>query len=222
VIPSTIPSTIPGLNPSSAGLGLPGCILYYDMSESGSILTDLSGNGYNGKVTGCLQVAGPVSGKVRRWAAGSSILCYPRTSAVDHTFEFWMVPTIGTVMALFDCQTGRIIPQITADSTSAYYDTLGGVANYDDINIGDGIWTHLVWVCRSGVSNKMYFDSVEWPGTVPPGAVKIGGTSRVGWYYDSSTGQFIGDMAIVRIYERALSATEVLGLWNADHAKFGI
>lgn len=219
--PSTIPSTIPGLNPSSAGLGLPGCILYYDMNESGSILTDLSGNGYNGKVTGCVQVAGPVSGKVRRWAAGSSILCYPRTSSIAHTFEFWLAPSIGTVMYPLDVQTGRILLQITADATPAYYDTLGGVANYDDISLGDGVWTHVVWVCTTA-ANTMYFDSVAWPGSVAAGAVKIGGTSRIGWRYDMSANQFLGDMGIVRIYDRALSASEVLSLWNADHGKFGI
>jgi hypothetical protein len=119
-----------------------------------------------------------------------------------------------------------------ADTISFFRHTGGGGNNYFNVNIG-GVditpnqelnlnqWSQRTFTANGtnwfayneGMSGATVTTS-KLPNNVTRTINEIGGTS--------SFGQYTGRIAIIRLYNRALSATEVLQNYNAQKARFGI
>ena len=98
-------------------------------------------------------------------------------------------------------------PQIAVDD-SAYYNTIIGTT---DVN--DGEWHHVAGV-KDGTTYKIYVDGVEENSEVDAHSMsgsssdmRLGNGIVTGNYFD-------GEMDDVRIYNRALSASEIAVLYN--------
>ena len=90
--------------------------------------------------------------------------------------------------------------------------------------LNDGKWHHIIGVIQEGVSATLYVDGVSkqtrttldgtWNKT-GSGSFMIGGRADGANY-------LTGSVASVRVYNRALSATEVLQNYNALKGRFGL
>ena len=103
---------------------------------------------------------------------------------------------------------------IITGTTSAY--------RYANVNINDGVWHHIVGVAKaSSTTIDMYVDGVlingiasllSWAGTATTNALRLGKN------YGSAF--FKGKLANSKIYNKALSAAEVLQNYEAQKSKF--
>jgi hypothetical protein len=86
-------------------------------------------------------------------------------------------------------------------------------------------WYHLVGVWRSGVRNKLYSNSVNVTSPNTGGiinSVQNGNTNLFIGSRNNGTFAFNGDIALVRIYNIELSASQVLQNYNALRGRFGL
>lgn len=103
---------------------------------------------------------------------------------------------------------------IITGTTSAY--------RYANVNINDGVWHHIVGVAKaSSTTIDMYVDGVlingianipAWAGTATTNALRLGKN------YGSAF--FKGKLSNSKIYNKALSAVEVLQNYEAQKSKF--
>jgi len=77
------------------------------------------------------------------------------------------------------------------------------------------IWHHVVAVYGGGTSVTFYIDGVAQTLTIPAGALNTAsGTAYIG--YSGGQNIFQGDIDDLRLYNRALSAAEVMALYDAE------
>ena len=76
----------------------------------------------------------------------------------------------------------------------------------------DGVWHNVIVVAANSIQT-IYLDGTEI-GSYAYSHVIAGGSLAVGAAGNHNTNRFIGDMDQIRIYERALTATEVTALFN--------
>jgi len=143
------------------------------------------------------------------------------------TFEIWTYPT---ATSSFDVLL-RLLGS-GADTISFFRHTGGGGNNYFNVNIG-GVeitpnqelnlnqWSQRTFTANGtnwfayneGMSGATVTTS-KLPNNVTRTTNEIGGTS--------SFSQYDGRIAIIRLYNRALSATEVLQNYNSQKSRFGL
>ena len=104
----------------------------------------------------------------------------------------------------------------------------GGVKqtlNYNFINLDSTNWHYLVMV-RTGTSLKVYGDGITNTNTTVCGDTAIGSTAlSIGAAINDGLGQrdfFKGNIALVQIYNRTLSTSEILQNYNALKPRFGL
>ena len=131
------------------------------------------------------------------------------------TFSAWMNSTTASNnQYLADFQTGRLVIAHAANVASiSYYD--GG---WHDIAaaVADSEWHLETWVLN-GPANLgiIYRDAVSLGSDTYSGANPGGAASVIGARYNGSQAQaFLGFMADIRIYNRALSAAEVWAMYD--------
>jgi hypothetical protein len=141
-----------------------------------------------------------------------SVEVWMRTNATTQ-FGFWFEKgTVNTQYSLF--QEGDNI--VWRQASASQYTT---TANY----ITTGIWYQIVGTYASG-SRKTYINGTLVTSDNATHGVNTGGAGiGLGSFGGGQTGyQFNGDLAIVKAYNRELSATEVLENFNALRIRFGI
>lgn len=160
----------------------------------------------------------------------SSVITSPNNTALDTqtpTVEVWVKTnslnqngfffekgTVNTQYALF--QEGTAIQWRTY--VGAGYTTLSASSS----NISTSSWAQIVATYTSG-SKKIYVNGVEvatdsaTTGTLATnsGGITVGSYNSGGYFYNGSIG-------VVRVYNRALSATEVQQNFNATRGRYGI
>jgi len=83
------------------------------------------------------------------------------------------------------------------------------------------VWYHLVGVC-DGTDGKVYVNGEEdGTDTILP-INNSTGNSYIGVYGNGSSTNFGGDLGLMRIYHKALTAAEVLQNYNANKERFGL
>ena len=217
-----------------------GLQLYYDPSNSssysgGSTITDLSGKGHNGTVTGS-----PVD-------AGNSLTMtgtqYVQTtnmstwwSGWQHTIEVWLKPTaVGVGWSDSDSTNYNG----GYHTTGMEFYTVGPfvINNTMIYNSGTGVtragggttplnnWYQVVRTYNGSNSATAYLNGVA------SAATSVVWTTPSAWYLTFGAGNttfyasgaaFQGSLGIIRVYDRQLSGAEVLQNYNASKGIYGL
>ena len=198
----------------------PTLVAAYAFDEgSGGAVTDASGKGHFGTISGATwTTAGRYGGALSFNGSNASVDLGGLGTfyGTGFTLEAWVdkqtatkndVAVLGTWTA---SQSGG--PMIWVDHLATHYPlTMNqGMSNYLDSgqNPVAGTWQHLA-VTFDGTTARFYIDGVEVANRAVSGSIGSSNSWRVGAYGGTPSGFFDGLIDEVRIYSRALSATEV-------------
>ena len=152
------------------------------------------------------------------------------TATQDFTLEVWVnyLPNATSYVPLLSKEDSPGFGYaLKVDETYGYqpYLVITGTTSayrYANRNINDGVWHHIVGVAKaSSTTIDMYVDGVlingiasllSWAGTATTNALRLGKN------YGSAF--FKGKLANSKIYNKALSAAEVLQNYEAQKSKF--
>ena len=164
--------------------------------------TDVSGN-YNGTETGTITyTTGKFGSCIVNDAATDGYIDTPVDLSGTHTSSIWFKSTYTDDNPLLDTNDAR------------HYMRAGANGVYNVIshstNLNDGVWHHLCYVKEVGVAHRAYVDGV-YIGDIDQ-ADNMGANLLIG--KDRGNSSFIGSIDQVRIFNRALTDSEVLSLYN--------
>ncbi len=223
-------SFLPYLSESSsaASIASSGLKLWYYMSDTGNTLTDKSYSGNNGLSYGAAYDVLPSGAGSREFDGYNDYIQCNDSPGID--------PVNGmTVEVLFrlghmgGLQTlaGKSWSGATGDGYTLWVDS-----NYDlqfivydrnhnkvTVTARPGFntqqWYHATAVFN-GTSISLYVNGVKYGSAACNGLSPSDLDLTIGKYSPTSTGYFDGDIAVVRIYDRALNGTEIVNNYNAD------
>jgi len=143
-----------------------------------------------------------------------------------------LTPAVGAGGSFVTTNVGRVFLGLDSDGRAHF--------RYTDIVVNDGIWHHIVGVFSrpSGqiqqADFQVYVDGVARTmtnGTSTAGVENVPitglGGMTIGYHFEwnrslgAPNGYLTGDMGAVRVYERALTATEILNTYNLERSKYG-
>jgi hypothetical protein len=151
----------------------------------------------------------------------------------DYTVEVWVntntistSPSVKVITSKWNTDPKSMYIGFFPSGFLSHYRTLANNTHYNAtfaINASDFInkWNQVVGITSGSTiqiwCNGVLKDSVSWPGvaSVPDTPLFIGGLG-------GGTQPFSGKISSEKIYNRALSAQEVLQNYNAQKARFGI
>ncbi|MBN1311952.1 MAG: discoidin domain-containing protein [Anaerolineae bacterium] len=208
----------------------PSQLAWYQFDESsGTTAVDASGNGLNATlVNGPTWVSGRVGNAVNLDGSNdyvsmpSGIL----SSLNDFTIATWVkLDTTGSWRRLFDFGTGTsanmfLVPQ-SGSGAIRFAITTGGWSAEQQINgssaLPTGSWVHVA-VTLSGSTGRLYVDGVQvgqnTSMTLRPSSLGSTGNNWLGRSQYSGDAYLDGQIDQFMIYNRALSASEVLALYQ--------
>ena len=152
------------------------------------------------------------------------------TSTQNFTLEVWVnyLPNATSYVPLLSKEDSPGFGYaLKVDETYGYqpYLVITGTTSayrYANVNINDGVWHHIVGVAKaSSTTIDMYVDGVlingvasllSWAGTATTNALRLGKN------YGSAF--FKGKLSNSKIYNKALSATEIAQNYEAQKSKF--
>lgn len=204
--------------------GLVGCWL---MNEgSGSIVNDLSENGQTGTMTGAIWAAGKFGPCISFDGTDDGISCPSFVSSTAISVSLWIYPTANAIsywVAKYNlaATTGWILLQLTSGEVRWYTrgsgtDTYLSVASLYALNA----WNHVV-ATYDGATRALYLN-----GRLKGSETNTEGLQNSTAYpvrmglRDDSAADFTGLIDSVQIYNRALTATEVMQLYVEPFCMF--
>ena len=221
-----------------------GLVLCYDAANklsypgSGASWYDMSGNAYNATLTNSPTYSVSNSG-ILTFARASSQYAETASSfpsLSNWTIESWVkfttVPSANTTVSaiitnVYNGSNLNFCFTTDVDGTAnkgMYVAFFNGAWRYAPYHVPSaGVWYHYVGT-YNGATIIMYVNGSSYSSTAYVGTSSSGGTVRIArrWDSDTSVGNFInGAIPVARIYNRALSATEVLQNYNASKTRFG-
>jgi chitodextrinase len=185
---------------------------------SGTTLADLSGNASNGTISGASWTTAGHSGAALSFDGNSDSVTVPDASNLDlssaMTLEAWVYPTVlgsSWRTILTKDQSGGAVYGLFANSDTATPAALTALPAQDVVRgpnrLAKFAWTHLA-ATYDGATLRLYVNGVQSASVPGTGAMtsstqplRIGGNSLSQW--------FRGRIDDVRIYNRALSASEI-------------
>jgi len=153
-------------------------------------------------------------------------------TAIPYSVSFWAKPTdftYPTVIDLIAAGNGHFRFQIGSSDIRSQFRTPGGssasLVTYS-VSISSGNWYHCTFT-RSGTTFKAYLNgtlgatnTTSHLGSTTTGMSVI----RIGYSadYDAGDRTFEGSVGPVNIYDKTLTASEVLQNYNATKGRFGL
>lgn len=220
--------------PNSLGL-----VGYWSFNEGKlTSATDFSGKGNVGTLTN-MESSDWINGKIGKALdfggtdeyvdVGNSASLTAGVSSTNHSIFAWVKTTAtgrNAILAASDTSAGPAVfngsPGIAFGDSGTrlqLYIGSGGGGNwrYSSTNISDGVWHHVGYTIDSSYNLTFYLDGAT-NGTstnssgfqFPAGNKFVIGTD---WYSNAVYSPFMGSVDEVRVYSRALSATEVASLY---------
>jgi hypothetical protein len=195
----------------------------FDGSDTGTTVTDRSGQGNNGYfINGATSSAKTIGklGQALNFDGSDDRVSFPSpTLDTVNSAAVWVnaqeSPLDAVVIGQNSSGTGQYL--LYADATDLYYSVSVGVfANVAHGGIPVGQWTHLA-VSRNGTSVTFYKNGVSLGSDTLGGDTVVNNIGSLGGYGDGTFG-FQGRIDDVRIYSRALSAAEIKQLYNLGAA----
>jgi hypothetical protein len=212
------------------------------LTNAGSKLKDVTDSGYDGVMYNSVTYnSSPASfGFNGVSGSGSNIAVTPYSiSSSDYTIEawaYWTRPSAASE-AIVAFQSGSyangLYTQYAPTGAQgnkiwfcAGFLGLGGALDYQYAVEGTtafptNTWTHVVGV-RAGVNLSLYVNGVLNASKVAPGVINQTTSYMHVGHMRAGQHEFLGNIAAVNLYSKALSATEVLTNYNATRGKFGV
>ena len=201
-------------------LGDTSCIAYYKMSDA----TDESGN-FDGTPTSVnFNVAGKF-GNAAQFNGSSSKINLPQTYGAEgenFSYSFWFKTTTSGD-SIYDSQ--NIISKrngantfhlnITNANTLLVSDWSGTMNKQSSTTVTDGVWRHIVFT-YSNSSGLVYINgsvetSMSFTVNLPTQSISLG--NNIG-NWDGNSRNFGGSIDQIRVFNKALSSSEVTTLYN--------
>lgn len=234
--PTVTPTPTPTPEPVTANL-----VLHYDPSDatsypgSGTTINDLSGNGLNGTMSD-ISFTSPYftyNGLSSQISVTDNPLLEPGSG--NWTMEAWVRQSVtGNDVVLGKFDSGGLAQDVgysirtTANTFYAQFgDGTGTFLNSSNYTSTINTWFQIVYVFKTGAIKTLEtFVNGSTIGTVNHTLNSILNNPSnlyVGSYNGGEYSQwFDGRIGIVRLYNDALSAAEVLQNFNADKSKYGL
>ncbi len=222
-----------------------GLVLHYDPSNvasypgSGTTITDLSGNGRNGTMSN-ISFTSPYfsyNGSSSQISIADNALLEPGSG--DWTIEVWVNQAVaGNDVVLGKFNNGGLSANVgysirtTSSTFYAQYGSGAGsgatlIQNSTNYTVSLNTWYQIVYVFTNVAANTFQtFVNGSSIGSVNHSLASILNTSTnlyIGSYNGGEYSQwFDGKIGITRLYNRALTASEVLNNYNVDKSKYGL
>ena len=220
-------------------------VLYYDPSNvssypgSGTTINDLSGNGLNGSMSG-ITFTSPYftyNGTSSQVRVADNLLLEPGSG--DWTMEVWVNQTTsGNDVVLGKFNNGGVASNVSYSirtTNTTYYAQLGsGSGSGSSLFVNStnyvgtlSTWYQLVYVFKNGGTKTLEtFVNGSSIGSVSHSLASILNSTNplyIGSYNGGEFSQwFDGRIGITRLYNDALTSSEVLQNFNADKSKYGL
>ncbi len=227
--PTLTPTPVPGASPIKSGM-----VLWYNMSDKGSTLTDLSGNKNTGTVNGATYAMLPGGSGSRIFDGTNDYINVGNPSSLN--------PTSGMTMdVLFKTNRANAMQSLISKSASsdtgsgytlwAYSDNKLEYLNYNKLG------SKSEAISSSAISvNKWYDVATVYDGsklTIYVNGVNVGTATSlgakpssmdfvIGKYSANNAAYFLGSIANVIVYNRALTPSEIKSNYNADRGRVGL
>src|SRR6266513_1600977 len=206
------------MNPSPAGAQTPGLVAAYAFSEgSGTTVADASGNNNNGTITAATWTTAGKFGNALAFNGTSARVTVPNAASLQlttgMTLEAWVFPTgsLTSWRSVVDKTVDGYYLMASTDQSNR--PGVGGTWTGGNQNVAAptvltiNTWTHLA-ATFDGATVRLFVNGVQvasqaqtTPLATTPGTLQMGANSY---------GEFFaGRIDEVRIYNRALSATEI-------------
>ena len=196
---------------------------------SGTTWRDLSGNNNIGTLTNGPTFSGANMGSIVFDGTNDCV-----TLAINSLFNFgtgdfsifcWIksskVSDFSTIFALDDGALGTGILFYIAVTTGVFRTWVANVAQNTAASIANGNWNY-VGITRSSGTVYQYINGVQVGSFASAGSVRTNQIPRFGNYDSSNSYMYQGNIAVSQIYNRALTATEVLQNYNATKNRYGL
>jgi hypothetical protein len=196
----------------------PGLVAAYSFNAgTGTVLADVSGHGNNGTINGATWTTGH-DGQALSFNGSSNVVVVNDSASLDltsgATFEAWVRPTAAMSgwKAILQKQTDAYFLNANTDSNHvAVGGTFGGVCCtvlQSPSALVVNQWTFVVGT-YDGATLRLYVNGTQVSSQAKTGALQVTATPlRIGG--DTYSGEFFrGLIDNLRIYNRALSATEI-------------
>lgn len=196
---------------------------------SGTTWTDLTGNGYNGTLTNGPTFSSANGGSIVFDGVDDKVTFPSSTISTPSgvTVEVWFNSTSGTkYQDIFDTQdtTGIwIVTNFSGAGTGKISTSFNTLTSYITSNYSANNWYQVVLAGASTTNTQYINGSVSGTGaqTVPTSVVLT--NARIGNVDgDRASEYFVGSIPIFRIYNRALTATEVQQNYLSTKSRFGL
>jgi hypothetical protein len=196
---------------------------------------DMSGNENHGELKNGVSYSGTNGGSLVFDDVNDYILSYGKVSFLknqDKTVSVWINPSAINIEGLYN---RRVVGFYNNENLAIEQNSIGwyssGSTSFALVGISSNTWINATYVFSSTESppgtHKMYVNgSLGISSTVVQlGALQSAGAIndspiRISGYYADGNGRFVGRIAQVSIYNRALSASEVLQNYNATKSRF--
>ncbi len=200
--------------------GASGLVAAYSFDEgSGTTVTDASGNGNSGTISGATWTAGKYGAALAFRADDSARVTIPNSASLQlttaMTLEAWVNPSaLGSVWrdVIYKGKDNYYLEASSSHSAKpAGGGKIGGttsVSVFGNASLPQNTWTHLA-VTYEGTALVLYLNGTQVSSTPVTGsiltsanALQIGGDSYFGQYFD-------GTIDEVRVYNTALTAAQL-------------
>ncbi len=217
----TVSNTLPAITS--------GLVAAYAFNEgSGTSVADASGNGHTGTISGAIWTTAGRYGNALAFngSDGSVSVANPNLPAGDYTWEVWVNPNQTTTFQALLVARGL---GVSAGGIELDLNSAGRIAVYSNgalrltsaAALPVGSWSHVA-LTRAGGTLRLYVNGTADPSTGTDGLANSFSTCPllIGVDNDSGctgalNGYFAGRLDEVRIYGRALSASEIQADMNA-------
>lgn len=209
----------------------PNMVAWWPLDEVGdTTAVDIAGVSMAALIGGPARIPGEVDGALRL-ANGGQYVRAPSNASLDfgtgdYSMDAWVRTSdaTATVRTIID---KRDFGSPAGYSLYLYQGHLGGqiadasgFTNYNSPSpyIPDGVWHHVAMTVARAGNGTLYVDgapAMVFDATVRPGSVTNPGALRVGQSFNDGSASFNGDVDEVELFNRALTAEEILALFSA-------
>lgn len=215
------------------GIVTDGLVLHLDAGNynsypiSGTTWYDLSGNRNNGTLTNGPTYSRDVGGAIDFDGTDDYILLPTNATLTfttgDFAFDCWfLTDATSNSESMFGVQSGQTLQMSNSGSRFFYYNSLLATGFTLKDPISTGIWYNTV-ITRTNETINGYFDAVSQFTITSNTVTHDFSGAGIGRRTISPAGfNWNGKIALVRIYRRGLSPTEVAQNFNANRARFNI
>jgi hypothetical protein len=194
---------------------------------SGTAWTDLSGNGDNGTLVNGVGFSTNGGGSLNFDGSDDYVETTNTNSLANFTAEVWFYPTAvqfnaaAVISTVYPGTNGTVNYAINWDGGIFRAGFFNG--NWHQFTIPNPVlnqWNHYVLTYNGSIMIAYSGSAVQIGSLVTSETAAGGGPTRIGRRWDIAD-EFLGQIAIARVYNRALSTTEIQRNYDIDKTRFG-